>query len=129
MTAKVLQSLSHTHIQHSPSATVTLSRECRFIVSHKHTRSVSDANAHFLSATERESERVHASARVALRSPTTLSHSRHTDTRKQKKTRFFVKMRKKTKMRTTKSNPKRNHSYIFSYIHIVKYKNKRKGKQ
>lgn len=47
---------------------------------------------------------------------------RHTHTRIVSKTknRFFVEMRKKTKMRKTRKQPKRNHSYIFSYIHIVK---------
>lgn len=53
----------------------------------------------------------------------TLTHTRrHTHVSKQtNKTASLLKWEKKTKMRKIKKKqPKRNHSYIFSYIHIVK---------
>lgn len=85
-----------------------------------------------LTFSRQQSERARGFTRArALRSARQLlSHTADTQTHaNKKKPASLLKWEKKTKMRTTKSNPKRNHSYIFSYIHIVKYKNKRKGKQ
>lgn len=102
--------LSHTHtFNHSPSATVTLSREYRFIVSHVHTNTLGEWRR-TLTFSRRNGERARGFPRArAMRSARQLlshRHSRHT--RKQTKTtRFFVKMRKKDKNANNKKQPKK----------------------